>query len=324
VQRPAGRSTTHTYDSGGQLTEVKYEDGSGERFAYDAAGALSEAHNDSGTILLTRDPLGRLVREDQASHWIVSTYDVRGQRTQLSSSLGATAEWRHDALGNLSTVQAGEHWKARMLHDAQGLELQRQLSGGLRVGWQRDSQGRPTQQYVAAGAEQRQRRYMWQGTDQLAALEDNLTGTTSYTYDPAGTLTGATYGDNSQDVRLADAVGNLFRSPTFGDRQYTPGGQLRQAGGTRYRYDAEGNLIQKITSVGQVWQYTWNSAGHLSAVILSNGYTVSFTYDALGRRLSKHYRGRVTRWVWDGHVPLHEWHELEVGPGAGSVRDLTT
>ena len=45
-------------------------------------------------------------------------------------------------------------------------------------------------------------------------------------------------------MRLADAVGNLFRSPTYNDRQYGPSGQLRQAGGTRYRYDAEGNLVQ--------------------------------------------------------------------------------
>jgi RHS repeat-associated protein len=51
---------------------------------------------------------------------------------------------------------------------------------------------------------------------------------------------------------------------------------------------------------------------------------VTFTYDGLGRRLSKRFRGRVTKWVWDGDKPLHEWTELEVGPGAGSISDLTT
>ena len=44
----------------------------------------------------------------------------------------------------------------------------------------------------------------------------------------------------------------------------------------------------------------------------------------MGRRISKRYRGRATRWVWDGDVPLHEWHELEVGPGAGSAQELAT
>lgn len=28
--------------------------------------------------------------------------------------------------------------------------------------------------------------------------------------------------------------------------------------------------------------------------------------------------------MWDGDQPLHEWSELEVGPGADSIKDLTT
>ena len=32
----------------------------------------------------------------------------------------------------------------------------------------------------------------------------------------------------------------------------------------------------------------------------------------------------MTRWVWDGDQPLHEWTELELGPGAGSVGELIT
>ncbi|WP_202910557.1 RHS repeat domain-containing protein [Hymenobacter sediminis] len=32
----------------------------------------------------------------------------------------------------------------------------------------------------------------------------------------------------------------------------------------------------------------------------------------------------IVRWVWDGNKPLHEWHELEVGPEAGSASDVIT
>ncbi|WP_316930762.1 RHS domain-containing protein [Porphyromonas gulae] len=35
----------------------------------------------------------------------------------------------------------------------------------------------------------------------------------------------------------------------------------------------------------------------------------SFEYDPLGRRISKTYKDKTTRWVWDGNVPLHEWTE---------------
>jgi RHS repeat-associated protein len=38
-----------------------------------------------------------------------------------------------------------------------------------------------------------------------------------------------------------------------------------------------------------------------------DGQAVAFAYDALGRRTAKSFTGTVTRWVWDGDVPLHEW-----------------
>jgi uncharacterized protein RhaS with RHS repeats len=46
------------------------------------------------------------------------------------------------------------------------------------------------------------------------------------------------------------------------------------------------------------------------------------SYDGLGRRVSKSYKGRVTRWVWDGDKPLHEWTSLEVS--AENVDELVT
>jgi RHS repeat-associated protein len=49
---------------------------------------------------------------------------------------------------------------------------------------------------------------------------------------------------------------------------------------------------------------------------------VRFRYDALGRRVSKSYQGKVTRWLWDGNKLLHEWHELEVS--ASNVEQLIT
>ena len=44
----------------------------------------------------------------------------------------------------------------------------------------------------------------------------------------------------------------------------------------------------------------------LRAVTRPDSSEVTFEYDALGRRIKKHYRGQTTSWVWDGNVPLHE------------------
>ena len=76
-------------------------------------------------------------------------------------------------------------------------------------------------------------------------------------------------------------------------------------------YDEEGNLIEKKQKDGGVWKYEWNAAGMLAKVILPEGTAVSFGYDTLGRRVWKKYKQTITRYVWDGNKPLHEWKEFD-------------
>ena len=129
----------------------------------------------------------------------------------------------------------------------------------------------------------------------------------------------------------ADAVGNLFRSARASDRHYGSGGRLLSGSeGSVYRYDAEGNLIEKVLpNRGGSWQYGWDGAGQLVSVKRPDGYSVQLSYDALGRRTGKHYRGKTTNWLWNGDKrnaarPLHEQAHYTVGREAGSVEELIT
>ena len=135
--------------------------------------------------------------------------------------------------------------------------------------------------------------------------------------DALGNLSAASYADGKVDLRMPDAVGNLFRTTDRSDRKYGPAGELLEShdprGTTRYDYDPEGNLIKKTEPGGSTWLYSWNGAGLLQSVTRPDGHVVTFTYDALARRLSKTYRGKTTKWVWDGNVPLHEWVERDAG-----------
>jgi YD repeat-containing protein len=118
-------------------------------------------------------------------------------------------------------------------------------------------------------------------------------------------------------------VGNSFRTAGHTDWCYGAGSCARR-GGRRYTYDEEGNLVREVLPNGKARHYIWDRAGQLASVRRLDGYTVTFTYDALSRRLSKRFRGRVTRRIWDGYVPLHEWTEHEVGPEAGSAGEVLT
>ena len=137
--------------------------------------------------------------------------------------------------------------------------------------------------------------------------------------------------------RVPDFVGNLFETPEKKDRKYGAGGRLLEDPDCFYHYDDEGNLVFRefkelqdnavthdrkrlekergirCRTTGMGWLYEWASNGMLKKVIRPDGRPVEFRYDALGRRTAKRYFGKVTRWVWDGNVPLHEWCYKAIG-----------
>ncbi|WP_419867824.1 RHS repeat-associated core domain-containing protein [Chryseobacterium sp. CT-SW4] len=55
------------------------------------------------------------------------------------------------------------------------------------------------------------------------------------------------------------------------------------------------------------WAYFWNANGMLAKVRRPDGKEISFEYDALGRRISKIGLNKITRYIWDGNILLHEW-----------------
>ena len=136
------------------------------------------------------------------------------------------------------------------------------------------------------------------------------------------------YGDGSRQWRNPDLMGNVYDSPDRTDRSYGRGGQLREDRKWRYYYDSHGNLVLKTMrrsgpslETGMwdeflAWQsgdyaYTWQGNGMLRSVTQPDGKTVTFRYDALGRRIEKVFDGRVYRYLWDGDVILHEWDYAE-------------
>ena len=320
-ENPGGR-TYYEYSLGGQVSQVRYPDGSADFFRFALDGSLLEARNGNATITYTRDSLGRVLTEAQDAYVVESSYDRLGNRTSLRSSLGAAVQYQYTKAGDITHIQAG-NWKALFERDAQGLEVQRTLSG-VSIAWQRDTLGRPVAQYILRRTQRqaRRRHYQWMYDDRLIQIQDSISGTTQLTHDALGNLAATTYGDGNQQLRWPDAVGNLFGTVARQDRQYGPAGQLLKAKGTRYFYDAEGNLTQKTNSQGEDWHYSWNAAGRLIQVLRPDGQSVHFSYDALGRRLSKRFQNETTYWVWDNNVLLHEWTIAEPSD-AGNEKVIT-
>ncbi|MFV8754642.1 DUF6531 domain-containing protein [Nannocystaceae bacterium ST9] len=328
---PSGATRKHTWNRAGQLARVEYADGEKTEFGYRADGALITARNPTCGVTIERDALGRVVREWQGEHWITSTLDRQGKRTRMRSSFGAdltiergpSGEWQ--GLRYLDAHAPELRWNAAIERDAAGREIDRLLPGGVRSRWGFDGAGRPFQHQVWDGSSvARNRRYAWDVHARLDRIVDSLVGTTQFGHDERGFLTWARRDDEPPQLRMPDSVGNLFRDAELQDRQYGPLGNLREStdplgGRTRYDWDDDGNLVRREDPDGGAWLYHWNAAGKLTKVERPKGPPVEFGYDPFSRRTWKRCGDRITRWIWDGDVVLHEWEEAAPEPKSTTV-----
>ena len=337
VNRPGGKWTEYQYDGLDNILKEEQYDGEVSLYTYDKDGMLVKAKNSENLLEFTRDRKTGLITEERQGEYTVSrTYDGEGNCTRITSSLGADIRHTYDREGNLQAMQAGESWQASWVRDNTGLEVQRIFSGGVTVSTERDRFGCEVRKSVRSGGIERGAyRYEWGIANRLLSKENELTGTVMrYDYDRFDFLIRqeTTQGSETDVIyRVPDFVGNLFGTPDRKDRKYGAGGKLLEDPDCFYHYDDEGNLIFRefkqlqetgvrydrkrmekerdirCLATGTGWLYEWASNGMLKNVIRPDGRPVEFRYDALGRRTAKLYFGKVTRWVWDGNVPLHEW-----------------
>jgi RHS repeat-associated protein len=188
-------------------------------------------------------------------------------------------------------------------------QYQRDLSGGLRTKTERDRLGQVTGHKIEKISRQlTEKSYLWGTNDKLLAIVTDGKAK-HFEYDGWGNLSKTLFEDGKTELRNPDKVGNFFESVDRLDRKYDKGGQLLKTPNREYKYDQKGNLIRKKDKHGATWRYQWNAQGMLAKVIRPDAAEITFKYDALGRRIEKHFHNHVTRWIWDGNVPLHEQKE---------------
>jgi len=315
--------TVYEYDNFSRIDRIIRSDKSEEFFDYDIAGNLCRIQNKDADVCFERDIMGRIIKERCNGHEINSRYNALGRRTQLTSSLGADIEAAYNPWGDLENLST-EGWASGYKHDRMGLETERVLPGNIRRETQRDGLGRVTGQEIFKNNTQLdEKAYLWGTNDRLTAMIHNGKEQ-HYEYDSRGFLTQTQYADGSSEIRVPDDTGNLYETLNKDDRKYGKGGQLIKTDRWEYKYDDRGNLVRKKGKDGQVWRYEWDAVGMLSRVKRPDAHEVTFKYDALGRRIEKRFNRTVTRWVWDGNTPLHEWREIHTSDYETDRGHITT
>lgn len=321
----------------GRVTSVTYGDGGFERFAYRADGALMRAENQDVTVTFERDALGRVIRE--TSHGaeleggtVESGYRHDDERVRIRTSLGHHVQIRRNEHGEPIELEAGSGhrpWIVGFERDEAGAEALRRLPGGLTQAWAYEPDGLPLKRTIADTSARtvHETEYGWDYDAQLRYLRfsdgEGPTGELLYKHDVRGRLEVMKGFDGRPHWRSMDPAGNIHGNARADDHTYGPGGQLLDDGrGTTYRYDPQGNRVEKrmVNPDGDeplVDRYRWSDAGTLTEVDRADGTRVSFLYDALRRRVKKTVArdgpdGLVeesTEFLWDGDVPVHERRE---------------
>ena len=293
VKRPKERYTAYEHDALGRVVGASYHDGAKESFVYNKNGALIEATNDDVTLKFEYDVTGRIIKEMQDDYEIESTYDELGNRTFITSNLGASIATAHNSRGqatHIAAAQGGKGWVARREYNELGQEVERLLPGNVVNAWQYDSMGRAKEHRVSSNSrEMRQKKYEWNVNQQLRRVTNELNRQqTKFSYDEFSNLVKAEYGYRDILHRESDKVGNIYETDDKSDRIYGKGSRLEQSGvntnelknkfqgghgklvtrGAKYEYDCEGNLVKKTCPHPnpEAWYYGEEKNGKLTRV----------------------------------------------------------
>lgn len=175
------------------------------------------------------------------------------------------------------------------------------------------------------------RSYAYDKVGQLVGIGDTRRGRLDYRYDPVGRLIQA----NSalgREVFAFDPAGNIA-APGWPEAPGQPVATARGTGlrdeplpesrtnhvaahklldnllkdyaGTTYRYDVQGNLVERVRN-GERTSFEWDGFGRMVAARSHQQGTTTFAYDALGRRVAKHSPKARTVYGWDGDVLAYE------------------
>ena len=230
------------------------------RTAYDAADRLVEVtYPDGSTVGYEYNERGLLARITGFVDQI--DYVATGQRQTITYANGVATRYTYDA-------------RQRLMH----LQTFRAQTILQELGYSFDGANN-----VVAIAD---------GRAQRSALNDQ---SQQFTYDSLYRLTRAAGAYGQIDYGY-DRIGNLVQKQStapdpaldLGELRYGENGAgphaLTFAGGLRYDYDANGNLVRKGDTV-----YTWNARNHLVAVE-DSALKASFVYDADGERVKQTVR----------------------------------
>ncbi len=302
------QTSTTTYTHGdtnhpGDVTAVTDPDGHTTDYAYDASGNRTSTTDPGGnTARATFDPVGKILTTTSARGNTTSyAYDADGRPVTVTDPLNNTTSYGYDADGNRTTVTDAQNHTTTTAYDPNGHVISQTSPDGSVTTTANDPDGNPTTVTDPAG---HATTYAYDPLGRILSATDPLNRATTYGYDAAGHVTSITDASgrttsNTYDL-AGDKTGTSYSDGTTPAATFTYTATGLQAtmqdgtGTTTKSYDSLGRLTSSTNGAGQASGYTYDLAGHLTALAYPNGRTATRAYDTAG-----HLTG-ITDWL--GHT----------------------
>jgi RHS repeat-associated protein len=272
VEDNAGRTVSFTYDTGGDLVAVTDPNGHTTTYAYDAAHQLvsiSEPEPSAAPFVTNTYLNGQVTMQvDALGNETALAYDLLAHETAVTDARGYTSVDVWDAGYRITSHTDPLGHSTSVVYNSAGLPASITDQNGHVTTYQYDSLGNPTSTVDPLGRETtaaydtangnplwsedaagRRTTYLWDPTGIFLNSVVSPVGTTSFTYNPDGSL-----------ATLTDANGHT----------------------SQYGYSSYGDLISTTDPLGQVMAYEYDQAGRLVAQEDANSSRVEYIYDAKG------------------------------------------
>ncbi len=294
-----------------KLVEELYYDGRHLKIEYGPAGEVVSVENDDATLSYERDALMRIVRARQNNLELNYGYNLRGDRTSLTTNRGRRIEYVWDGRGRLVRMVDTAAGTYEYSYDGRDLVTGIRMPNGCVQSIKYDRRQRMISRRVTRvdGSEICSREFSYDQRSRLIRYLDSVRGTRSYTYDASDFLTSAS--DDGGIVRFQhDSNGNLLATRNGDPVAYARGDRPTRVGPDEIGYDERGNLVLWRSSSGESrFEYTGES--WLKRARLAAGTVAEYEYDGLARRTAKTVDGQRTEFDWDGVCVLSERTETE-------------
>jgi RHS repeat-associated protein len=190
----------------------------------------------------------------------------------------------------------------KLTRDTFGQEIQR-ISGEVSSKFEYDPMGRLLRQRaVKQEIPLIDRSYRYDKTGNLRQIDDLNDGKMKLHYDALDRLQQVE--GRAEEQFTFDPAGNLLDSQYPEPQGYVQGNRLRVFHNYRFEYDDVGNLVRQFQGKLET-RFYYNVANQLVRVHKSN-QIYEYSYDPLGRRVSKKDALGETTFIWDGDCLLLE------------------